>query len=87
VNTASLDAYIHELSANSSILYTTKYQKYLTIKKFIEYLKENNVLPDEMKVPSGFDSSKIAKNSKKSFPELARHYVEDDSNFDGEDIK
>ncbi|HFG2126872.1 TPA: hypothetical protein ACGF4W_001737 [Vibrio cholerae] len=87
VNTASLDVYIDELSANSSILYTTKYQKYSTIKKFIEYLKENNVLPDEMKVPAGFDSSKIAKNSIKSFPELARQYVEDDSNFDGEDIK
>ena len=37
VNTASLDAYIHELSANSSILYTTKYQKYSTVKKFISH--------------------------------------------------
>lgn len=87
VNTISLRAYFDELSNNSSIVYSTKYQKYTTVKKFIKYLQESNVLPEEMKVPVGFDSSKVAKNAKKSFPELARLYVENESNFDADDIK
>ncbi|MCU8496515.1 hypothetical protein M2G42_19480 [Vibrio vulnificus] len=87
VNTASLAAYVDEVSEKSDLLYNTKYQKYATVKKFIKYLQESNVISKDMDIPEGFDCSKLVTTAKKSFPELARRYVENDANFDKEDIQ
>ncbi|UPR26543.1 hypothetical protein ITG08_07515 [Vibrio cyclitrophicus] len=86
VNTGSLDAYVDEISANPDIEYSTKYQKYIAVKKFAKDLREKGVLPELMPIPEGFDASKIQKKAKASFPELARLYVEDESNFDMLDV-
>lgn len=86
VNTASLDAYVDDISANRDIEYSTKYQKYAPVKKFVKDLREKGVLPEFMPIPEGFDASKIQKKTKPSFPELARLYVEDESNFDMADV-
>ncbi|MEZ8719937.1 hypothetical protein AB6D66_02585 [Vibrio pomeroyi] len=87
VNTASLDAYVDKISANADLEYHTKYQKYASVKKFVKDLQKKGVLPELMPIPEGFDASKIQKKAKASFPELARPYVEDESNFDIHDVK
>ncbi|WP_052703965.1 hypothetical protein [Vibrio nigripulchritudo] len=87
MNTASLDAYVDELSADSELKFNTKYQKYAAVKKFAIELQESGVLPDEMEIPEGFDSGKVEKTPTPSFAELARHHVEDEDNFNSVEVK
>lgn len=86
VNAESLGAYVDMLSANLDICYSTKYQKYTTVKKFAKAIRESGVLAESMPIPVGFDAAKVDKKAKESFAELARLHVEDESNFDMQDV-
>ncbi|HGF9379401.1 TPA: hypothetical protein ACJES3_003591, partial [Acinetobacter nosocomialis] len=63
---------------------STKYQKFSRASAFVKCLIREDIIED-FPIPPNF--SNIIKEQKKSFGEIARRYIEDDSNFDTQDIK
>ncbi|MGO2353987.1 MAG: hypothetical protein ACTH58_04545 [Marinomonas foliarum] len=86
VDTDSLKSYKDSISKNDNITLNTKYQKLLTATNFFKHLINANVIPKQV-IPKGFDSSKIQVKNKQSFSEIARVYVEDDNNFNPEELE
>lgn len=86
VGAGTLVSYRAQLSDRNDIVLNTKYQRFALSKKFVSHLIAANVINDQM-LPKGFDSSKIKPNQKKSFAEIARQYIENDANFDFNEIK
>ena len=63
---------------------STKYQKFLRATGFVKLLIREDVL-DDFPIPPNF--ANVPGEQKKTFSEIARHYIEDDNNFDNQDIQ
>lgn len=71
------------LDTNAVLSLSSKQQKFSRASLFVELLIRENIIED-FPIPSNF--SNIVKEQKKSFSEIARHYIDDD-NFDKVDIE
>ena len=72
------------LDACEEIVLTTKYQKFLRATGFVKLLISENVIED-FPIPLGFEN--VDAEPKETFCEIARTYIEDDNNFDNQDIQ
>jgi hypothetical protein len=86
VDKDSLKSYKDSLSKKDNISLNTKYQSFAIATQFFKHLISAKIIPEQA-IPKGFDSSKIQVKNKQSFSEIARVYIEDDNNFNPEELE
>lgn len=84
IDEKSIIKYKKSLDTNVENGLSTKYQKFSRASAFVKCLIREDIIED-FSIPPNF--SNVAAEQKKSFGEIARRYIEDDSNFDTQDIK
>ena len=84
IDEQSMLKYKKKLDTNEENTLSTKWQKFSRARNFVNCLISQDIIKD-FPLPPNF--ANVKKEQKKSFGEIARHYIEDDSNFDHKDIK
>lgn len=84
INEKSIIKYKKNLDANEANGLSTKHQKFSRASAFVNCLIREEIIED-FPIPPNFPN--VNKEQKKSFGEIARHYIDDDSHFDHQDIK
>lgn len=84
IDKKSITQYKNFLDTNQALILSTKQQKFSRASLFVNLLISENIIEDFV-IPPNF--SNVVKEQKKSFSEIARHYIDDDDNFDKVDIE
>lgn len=84
IDEKSMIKYKNFLDVNEDNCLSTKYQKFSRASTFVKGLIRDDIIED-FPIPTNFPN--VDKEQKKSFGEIARHYIDDDSHFDHQDIK
>ncbi|KAF1011696.1 MAG: hypothetical protein GAK29_04931 [Acinetobacter bereziniae] len=84
IDEKSMIKYKNFLDANVENSLSTKYQKFSIASAFIKGLIRDDIIPD-FPIPPNFYN--INKEQKKSFGEIARYFIDNDSNFEHQDIR
>lgn len=84
IDECTLTRYRFFLDTCEELVLSTKYQKFLRATGFIKLLIREDILED-FPIPLGFEN--IEKDHKETFCEIARSYIEDDNNFNNQDIQ